>query len=366
MNKLFGQIYKKRKVLITGHTGFKGSWLALWLSRMGAKVSGYALAPSTSPSHFDLIDLDFQSIIGDIRDADNIRNIIAKEQPEIVFHLAAQPLVRKSYREPVETFSTNVMGTVNLLEACRQVQALKAVVVITSDKCYENTEHQQAYSENDALGGYDPYSASKGCAEIVTSSYRRSFFSLKDYGTKHKVLVSTTRAGNVIGGGDWSEDRLIPDIVKTVNKKEKVLIRNPYSTRPWQHVLEPLSGYLMLGQKLLEGKCEFAEPWNFGPEMEQSFTVEYIVKNLQKYWNKIKFDLATESSDLHEANVLNLDCSKAFQKLGWRPIWNVAKTLEMTADWYKSFYEQGKVISDQQITEYVNAAGDKKLDWALK
>ncbi|MFC1677256.1 CDP-glucose 4,6-dehydratase [Planctomycetota bacterium] len=361
MDELFGQIYKNRKVLITGHTGFKGSWLALWLSRMGAEVVGYALEACTCPSHFELVDANYKSIIGDIRDADKFRNVIAKEQPEIIFHLAAQPLVRRSYQDPVETFSTNVMGTVNLLDSCREVSSLKAVVVITSDKCYENLEQQRGYSESDPLGGYDPYSASKGCTEIVTSSYRRSFFSLKDYGTKHNVLVSSARAGNVIGGGDWSEDRLIPDIVKAANENDKVLIRNRYSTRPWQHVLDPLSGYLLLGEKLLEGKVEFAEAWNFGPEMEVSFTVEYVVENLQKYWDKIEVDFGSESSGPHEANLLTLDCSKAIQKLGWKPVWDISRTLEMTASWYKRFYELGEVVSSQQLSEYVKDALGGKL-----
>lgn len=363
MDYLFGQIYKNRKVLITGHTGFKGSWLALWLSRMGARVVGYALAPSATPNHFELLNLKYTSIIGDIRDGDRLHAVIAEEQPDVIFHLAAQALVRRGYHEPVETVSTNVMGVVNLLQACRESPSLKAVVVVTSDKCYENMEFEHAYHENDALGGYDIYSASKGCAEIITSSYRRSFFPIEQYARKHNVLISSARAGNVIGGGDWSEDRLIPDIVKAVNKNETVMIRNPYSTRPWQHVFESLSGYLMLGQKLLEGKCEFAGPWNFGPEMEESFTVEYIVNQLRKYWSKVKFDFASEPSDLHEASVLKLDCSKAFVKLGWKPVWDISEVLKMTIKWYQMFYECHQVVSEQQLLEYVGAASRKNLEW---
>ena len=253
MNKLFGEVYKGRRVLLTGHTGFKGSWLALWLSSMGAKVVGYSLAPETQPNHFDLLDITCDSIISDIRDNDKLKSVVFKYQPEMIFHLAAQPLVRRGYREPVDTFATNVMGTVNLLDSCRESTAVRAILVVTSDKCYENQQLNRGYSENDPLGGYDPYSASKGCAEIVTSSYRRSFFPIDQFDKRHNVLIASARAGNVIGGGDWSEDRLIPDIVKAVNKNEKVLIRNPYSMRPWQHVLESLSGYLMLGQKMLTG-----------------------------------------------------------------------------------------------------------------
>lgn len=361
---MFGHIYQNKKVLITGHTGFKGSWLALWLSRMNAQVAGYALAPATTPSHFDLLDMPCQSFIGDIRNTEQLRKTIIKQQPEIIFHLAAQPLVRRGYREPVETFSTNVMGTINLLEACRACSSLKAVIIVTSDKCYENRESGQGYREDNSLGGHDPYSASKGCAEIVTSCYRRSFFSIEMYKNKHSVLIASARAGNVIGGGDWSEDRLIPDIVKAVGKNKNVIIRNPASTRPWQHVLESLSGYLMLGQKLLEGNADFADAWNFGPNQQENYPVQYIVAELCQYWPKIKFECATELTDLHEAGLLNLDCSKANSKLGWKPIWNIKETVQMTIQWYQQFYENKQVISQPQLQMYLEKAKQNNVEWA--
>ncbi len=359
-----GQAYHDKRVLITGHTGFKGSWLALWLSQMGAKVTGYALAPSTSPSHIKILNVDCLSITGDIRDADKLQNVVKKEKPEIIFHLAAQALVRRSYREPIETFSTNVIGTANLLEACRQSLSTRAVIVVTSDKCYKNREWLWGYREDDALGGYDPYSASKGCTEIVTSSYKHSFFPPDEYGRGHTTLIASARAGNVIGGGDWAEDRLIPDIARAVSKKEAVSIRNPNATRPWQHVLEPLSGYLMLGQRLLQGEPEFADAWNFGPDEDGNLNVATLVKQLKQYWNEIDYQLSSVSSDLHEANSLQLDCSKARIKLRWRPVWNIDKALEMTGIWYDRFYRSGDVISEQQLTQYVQTAKHKNYNWA--
>ena len=249
---MFNQIYNNKRVLITGHTGFKGSWLALWLSQMGAKITGYSLQPPTEPNHFYLLSMGINSIIGDIRDTDKLKQVFKEQQPEIVFHLAAQPIVRLSYKDPVETFTSNVMGTVNVLEASRESGTVRAIVNVTSDKCYENREWPRGYREMDSLGGYDPYSASKGCAELITSCWRNSFFNLKDYGSAHHTLLASGRAGNVIGGGDWAIDRLIPDIVRSVEQNEKVKIRNPHAIRPWQHVLEPLSGYLILAQKLYE------------------------------------------------------------------------------------------------------------------
>lgn len=363
MKKSFGRIYSDKRVLITGHTGFKGSWLALWLSQIGAKVTGYALAPSTSPSHINMLHIDCLSVSGDIRDDGKLHSVIRKERPEIIFHLAAQSLVRRSYQEPVDTLDTNVMGTVKLLETCRQSPSVKAVVVVTSDKCYENKEWLWGYRENDALGGYDPYSASKACAELVTSSYRHSFFPVDKYGHHHSILLASARAGNVIGGGDWAEDRLIPDIARAVSKKEVVSIRNPISVRPWQHVLEPLSGYLMLGQKLLQGEPEFADAWNFGPGEEGCLKVETLVKQLTRYWNGIDYRLSPLSPDLHEANSLQLDCSKARIKLRWRPVWDINKALEMTGVWYHNFYEHRKVISEQQLIQYVQTAKDKNYNW---
>jgi len=363
MKDCFGQTYYGKRVLITGHTGFKGSWLAMWLSEMGAKVIGYALDPSTSPSHIEILNVDYLSITGDIRDKDKLQNIVNKEKPEIVFHLAAQSLVRRSYREPIETLSTNIIGTANLLEVCRQSPSIRAVVVITSDKCYKNCEQMRGYREDDPLGGYDPYSASKGCAEIVTSSYRHSFFPHDEYGRGHTTLIASARAGNVIGGGDWAEDRLIPDIARAVSKKEIASIRNPDATRPWQHVLESLSAYLMLGQKLLESKSEFANAWNFGPDEDGNINVATLVKQLKRYWNGINYELSSEPPDLHEAKLLQLDCSKARTKLHWKPVWNIDKALEMTGTWYDHYYTNGDVLSKQQLTQYVQTAKQNNHNW---
>lgn len=353
-SNLFDGIYTNRRVLITGHTGFKGSWLAYWLLKMGAEVCGYALNPPTNPSHFNLLKLDIESYIGDIRDSSNISRKLASFKPEIIFHLAAQPLVRLSYREPRETFETNIMGTINVLEACRLTDSVRAIVNITSDKCYENKEWIWGYRENDAMGGYDPYSSSKGCAELVASSYRNSFFNLANYGIDHHLLLASCRAGNVIGGGDWAEDRLIPDIMKAVSKGETVIIRNPYATRPWQHVLEPLSGYLLVGQKLLEGKKKFAEAWNFGPGDTEIINVETVVKYIQKYWPEVKYKIEPPKEAPHEANLLKLDCSKAHTKLKWKETWNNEKAFEKTTSWYRTYYESGKNNTENDLLSFLN------------
>jgi CDP-glucose 4,6-dehydratase len=299
------------------------------------------------------------SIIGDIRSRGKLINVVKTHKPEIVFHLAAQSLVRYSYKNPVETFETNVMGTINVFEACRQTESVRAIVNITSDKCYENREWVWGYRENDPMGGHDPYSASKGCAEIVTNSYRNSFFNLNEYGRSHDILLASARAGNVIGGGDWSEDRLIPDIMKAVSKNERVIIRNPNAVRPWQHVLEPLSGYLMLGQKLLEGKKEFAEGWNFGPDDESNINVINVVENIKQSWNKIEYEIREDANNPHEAGLLKLDCSKARSRLEWKPVWDIEKTIEMTTKWYKEFYENGKLLSWKDLNEYIQDAKNK-------
>jgi len=284
--------------------------------------------------------------------------------PEIVFHLAAQPLVRLSYQQPVETFETNIMGTVNLLEACRSAESVRAVVVITSDKCYDNKEWVWGYREQDAMGGYDPYSASKGCSELVTGSYRNSFFPLSTYGQKHHVLVASARAGNVIGGGDWALDRLVPDVMKATSEKRSVLIRNPGSTRPWQHVLEPLSGYLLLGQKLLEGRSEFAEAWNFGPEDTENLSVETVITALQKNWPAIQYTIDTGDHP-HEANLLKLDCSKAHTCLHWYGVYEAHDTFDRTGNWYRTYYEDQKTTSLDDLAHYVRAAQQKQLVWTL-
>lgn len=363
MSMLFNNIYKGKKVLITGHTGFKGSWLSLWLIKLGADVIGYALEPPTKPSHFELLNLNMISIIGDIRDRDKLNSIIKTYKPDIVFHLSAQPLVRYSYINPLETFEINVMGTINLFEACRNTESVKAIVNVTSDKCYENKEWIWGYRENDPLGGYDPYSASKACAELVTISYRNSFFNPEDYGKKHNILLASVRSGNVIGGGDWGRDRLIPDIVRAITKNKKLYIRNPKATRPWQHVLEPLSGYLMLGQKLLEGRKEFADAWNFGPSDEGHINVETVVKSVKKRWNKFEYGIDSMSDNLHEAGLLKLDCSKAYTLLHWKPVWSFEKALDLTVRWYRGYYEEGKIYTEEDLEEYINDAKRLNLEW---
>jgi CDP-glucose 4,6-dehydratase len=349
---MFNDMYQGKRVLITGHTGFKGSWLTVWLQELGAHVIGYALSAPTQPNHFALLPHEMVSIIADVRDRETLTHTINTYQPEIVFHLAAQPLVRYSYHDPVETFETNVMGTVNLLEACRTTASVKAIVTITSDKCYENKEWVWGYRENDPLGGYDPYSASKGCAELVTASYRQAFFPLEHYGRSHQTLIASCRAGNVIGGGDWGAERLIPDLVKAAARHEKVRIRSPQAIRPWQHVLDPLSGYLLLGQRLLEGQPAFAEAWNFGPADDDPMTVSAVVEQAKAFWPTIDYEIIPSDQPLHEANRLTLDCSKARMKLGWKPTWNVTTALEKTIRWYRGFYEDGVVGTLQNLKEY--------------
>lgn len=365
MRHLFSGVYSGKKVLVTGHTGFKGSWLVYWLRQMGADVIGYSLEAPSTPNHISLLNLDITSIIGDIRDLDQLNRTFKAYQPEIVFHLAAQPLVRLSYENPIETYETNVIGTLKVFEACRNCSSVKAIVNITSDKAYENREWIWGYRENDPMGGYDPYSSSKGCAELLASSYRNSYFNLANYGTSHNTLLASCRAGNVIGGGDWAQDRLITDIMIAVSKGEKVKIRNPYATRPWQHVLEPLSGYLHIGQKLLEGKKEFAEGWNFGPSDEGSITVEEVVKYIKQYWPAIEYELNLSEKHPHEANLLKLDCSKAHIKLKWRDVWDSATTFHKTTSWYKSFYEMDRtILTMDDLESYVNDAKEKHLEWA--
>ncbi len=365
MQSLFSGIYKDKTVLVTGHTGFKGSWLVFWLSQMGAKVIGYSLEAPTNPNHIELLNLDIVSIIGDIRDLDKLNQVFSEYKPDIVFHLAAQPLVRLSYENPIETYETNVIGTLKVFEACRK-NNVKAIVNITSDKAYENREWIWGYRENDPMGGYDPYSSSKGCADILASSYRNSFFNIKDYKKTHNTLLATCRAGNVIGGGDWAKDRLITDIMISVSLGKKVNIRNPKATRPWEHVLEPLSGYLHIGQKLLEEKVEFAEAWNFGPSDEGSITVEEVVQNVKKHWDKIDYEINSNPNQLHEANLLKLDCSKAHILLKWKDVWNSQTTFEKTVKWYKAYYaENKKVLTQSDLESYIADAKAKKLEWAV-
>ena len=363
MRNLFCGIYQNRKVLITGHTGFKGSWLAFWLSQMGADILGYSLEPDTNPNHFSMLDLPIESVIGDIRNIKHLTGVFERFQPEIIFHLAAQSLVRRSYDDPAETFKTNVMGTVNIFEACRRTSSVRAVINVTSDKCYENREWAWGYRENDPMGGYDPYSASKGCAELVTAAYRNSFFNLAEYNRKHYTLLASVRAGNVIGGGDWAKDRIMTDMMKAVSRGEKLYIRNPRATRPWQHVLEPLSGYLLLGRKLLEGKTEFAEAWNFGPNDDEPIPVAQMVQAMQKIWNKIDYQVEQDKSNPHEAGLLKLDCSKARMRLNWKGAWDSQTAFAKTAIWYQSYSENQKIITEEQLKEYVADANRLGLAW---
>lgn len=347
-----------KHVLLTGHTGFKGSWLSLWLQSMGAQVVGYALNPPTHPSLFEAAEVakGMISIIGDIRDLEHLCKVFAEHQPEVVIHMAAQPLVRYSYIEPVETYSTNVMGTVNLLEAVRNTKSVKVVVNVTTDKCYENREWAWGYRENEAMGGYDPYSSSKGCAELVTAAYRNSYFHPDKY-KEHGVAIASGRAGNVIGGGDWADDRLIPDIMRAISESKPVNIRNPHAIRPWQHVLEPLAGYLVLAQKLYEEGAVYAEGWNFGPNDEDAKPVQWIVEKLTRSWGDGASWVVDGGEHPHEAHYLKLDCSKAKSRLDWHPRWNLEEALEAIVEWQRA-YRDGKAIKSvtlEQIQQYVNA-----------
>ena len=329
-----------KRVLLTGHTGFKGSWLSLWMQSIGAQLVGYALAPPTNPSLFDVAEVGkgMVSINGDIRDLDHVRGVFAEHRPEIVIHMAAQPLVRHSYIEPVETYATNVMGTVHLLEAVRNTPGIKAVVNITTDKCYENREWLWGYRENEPMGGYDPYSNSKGCAELVSSAYRSSFFHSNSH-AQHGVALATVRAGNVIGGGDWAQDRLIPDILAAFEHSNIVNIRSPHAIRPWQYVLEPLRGYLTLAERLYEHGPGYAEGWNFGPNDEDAKPVGWIVEQMAAMWGndaRWKIDIGEHR---HEANYLKLDISKARNRLDWHPVLRLNDALNLIIDWAKQRQE---------------------------
>ena len=347
----FLSTYTGKKVFITGHTGFKGSWLGFLLKELGATVRGFALAPETEFSLFELLHLqnNIDHCIGDIRDATSLKKAIDDFQPEFVFHLAAQAIVTKSYDDPVKTFDTNIMGSVNLLDAVKQCESVKSLVYITSDKCYENVEWLWGYRENDRLGGHDPYSASKAAAEIVFSAYARSFFSLRpDLG------AATTRAGNVIGGGDWSSNRLIPDCLRAIKNNLPVKLRNPSATRPWQHVLEPISGYLQLGHRLFFNPDQYSGSWNFGPSATEIRTVEEVVTSLINHLGRGSIELEENNQKIHEATLLQLNCEKAKQLLDWAPRWDVERALKATGDWYKVFLKGGSIkdISRKQLNDY--------------
>lgn len=347
--------WQNKRVFVTGHTGFKGSWLSLWLNSMGADVTGYALDPSTEPSLFKLAGIGnlVDSRIEDIRNLSRLKDVMQDSRPEIVIHMAAQPLVRESYRNPVETFEINVMGTVNLLEAVRGCESVRAVVNVTTDKCYENKEWVWGYRENDPMGGYDPYSSSKGCSELVTSAYRQSFFNTDSY-ARHRVAVASARAGNVIGGGDWAADRLIPDCIRSILSGKKILIRNPHAIRPWQHVLEPLSGYLTLAERLYKDGPRFAGAWNFGSDDKDARPVEWIVKRVCERWgNDASYEI-DKGEHPHEAHYLKLDCSKAKAELPWHPRWDLETVIDSIVDWTRAFNEKqdmGEVCLNQ-IKDY--------------
>lgn len=353
--------WKGKKVFLTGHTGFKGAWLSIWLHALGAEVTGYALKPPTKPSLFALCRLDrrVKSHIGDVRDAAKLKRAMQAARPGIVIHMAAQALVRESYRAPAETYAANVMGTVNLLEAVRACGTVKAVVNVTTDKCYENKEHLRGYKEGEPLGGYDPYSSSKACSELVTSAYRNSFFNPVDY-KKHGVALASARAGNVIGGGDWAADRLIPDIIRAALKGEKARIRSPRAVRPWQHVLEPLAGYLVLAEKLYTHGPRYGGAWNFGPDAGDAKDVEWIVKRLFAAWPGAPGYVIDKGRHPHEAHYLKLDSSKARHALGWAPRWRVGAAIDKVMDWTRAYgaKQDMREVCLAQIKEYA-ATGRK-------
>lgn len=342
------EFWNNRPVFLTGHTGFKGTWMSLWLQQMGADLTGYALAPDTEPSMFDVVQADqgMNSIIADVRDLETLKAAMHQAQPEVVIHMAAQPLVRDSYVIPVETFDTNVMGTVNVLEACRGCPSVRSVVVVTTDKCYENREWVWGYREDEPMGGHDPYSASKGCTELVAAAYRKSFFNHGE--DMHPAQLATARAGNVIGGGDWAKDRLIPDIVRAFSENEKVIIRSPNAVRPWQHVLEPVSAYLMLAEKLYNEGDPFAEAWNIGPVTTDAKPVSWIMERMVDTWGDGAAWQLDQGAQPHEAQALNLDISKAQKYLGWQPTLDLAQAIDWLVGWYRAYY--GKQQDMRELT----------------
>jgi len=367
MKKLFQGCYLNRAVLITGHTGFKGSWLSYWLSQLGARVIGYSLDIPSKPSHFELLNLenDITHIQGDIRDLNRLNEICLQYKPDLIFHLAAQALVRPSYEFPIETFSTNLLGTANVLESIRLNDFIQGMINVTSDKCYENFEDDRAYNEDDRMGGYDPYSASKGGAELVANSYRSSFFNPKVYNGTHEVLLASVRAGNVIGGGDWSLNRLIPDIVKKAFKNGITSIRSPHATRPWQHVLEPLSGYLLVGLRILEKDISISDGWNFGPLNSETLSVGKVVELSAAEWGRIKYKIDIPKDTRHEANLLRLDCKKANDKLKWSPVWNANMAIRKTIQWYRAYYDRQELLTEVQLKDYIMEARLQDKVWTL-
>ena len=357
-SKVNPSFWSGKHVFLTGHTGFKGGWLSLWLTSMGAKVTGYALAPKTMPSFFEVVNVEEileRSHIGDIRDLEMLQKAMLKARPDLVIHMAAQPLVRYSYSKPVETYATNVMGTVHVLECIRLLDSVRAVIVVTTDKCYENEERDVGYREDEPMGGSDPYSSSKACAELVTSAYRQSYFSPQKF-DQHRVAIASARAGNVIGGGDWSEDRLIPDAIKAFEAGQALIIRNPLATRPWQHVLEPLFGYLVLAQALYQDGSKFDGAWNFGPRDGDARSVQEVINLLIEKWTSAASWQQDQSEQPHEAQSLKLDCSKAQQLLHWMPKWNLEQAIDKTIRWHSAHAEKENMhdFSLQQIASYQN------------
>lgn len=370
MDNLFNGLFKGKKVLVTGHTGFKGSWLSLWLVSLGADVVGYSLPPPTEPSLFTAAKLyeHVTHIIGDVRDAEYLSRVIQEQKPDLIFHLAAQPLVRYSYKEPRMTLETNIMGTVNILEAARHVESIRACVVVTSDKCYDNKGMTYSYRENDTLGGYDPYSSSKACAELIVSGYRSSFF-IND-NVEQETGLSTVRAGNVIGGGDWALDRIVPDTIQALLKDKQVLVRNPHSIRPWQHVLDPLAGYLTLSAHMCQDGLKYSSAWNFGPDSKGNITVCDLVEKIIARWGRGSWlDLSeTNNKEPHEAKLLMLDCKKASKLLNWHPVYNVYEAIDVTTDWYRQYHMDKStdifLFTLKQIEAYVEKARQGGAAWA--
>ena len=358
---MFSNVFQDKKILVTGHTGFKGSWLALWLHDLGANVCGLSLAPYTSPSHWDLLNLNIDSHICDLRNQKNVHEIVTSFEPDFIFHLAAQALVRQSYRDPIDTWSTNIMGGAHLLDAARHCKNLSGILFVTTDKCYENKEDKrdpyQAFKESDRLGGHDPYSASKAACELLAASYKLSFFD-----QDNTPAIATVRGGNVIGGGDWSHDRLICDIVRCLENNEDLVIRYPEAVRPWQHVLDCLSGYLMLAEKMLIHGKKYEGAWNIGPDAHTILSVREIVEKAKDVWPHFNWRAETEDS-LHEASYLTLDCEKAHKELGWTPFYSAQTALDKTFEWYLSYMQDKSVISFDQLRAFTDDAKNANVSW---
>ena len=355
---LKSEFWNGKKVLLTGHTGFKGSWLSLWLKKLGVELIGYSKDMPSTPSHFELarVSENMISILGDIKDIDNLKKIMTEHKPEIVIHMAAQSLVRKSYENPIDTFETNILGTANLLQVVKENEDTRVFVNVTSDKCYANTSNEiSGFSEDFPMGGYDPYSSSKGCAELVTSAYRNSFFNSNEF-ENHKVSLSSVRAGNVIGGGDWGEDRLIPDIINGISKKQSIEIRNPNFIRPWQFVLDALNGYLILAEKMWKNGRDFSEAWNFGPKENDCKTVQWVLENMSGKWDNLFSWKKNLGNNPHESKILKLNCTKANKRLGWETKLTIDETIQWTIDWYREYFNDSdmKTVSENQIDKFLS------------